>query len=156
MAIVSSTVVAGPLQKDGRRYVTETHTDGVGGKHVRMYLAAAGADHQAIANARAPLIAEEIAQEEFMMILARDGAIVPKHQTLDQLVQRLRVYFRSSERFECARVARWLVVHLEGGHIMDTPARTAFGMTLVEWTAFRTKMDVLRGNYSAVDSARGE
>lgn len=156
MAIVSSTFTAGPAQKDGRRYVTETHTDSAGGKHLRSYLAAVGADHQAIANARAVLVAEEIAQDEFMAVLDGDVAIVVVHQTLVQLAQRLRAYFLTSERFECARVARWIMNRLDAGHITEAQMRNAFGLTALQWSNLRAKLVDLRTQYNAVDAARGE
>lgn len=156
MAIVSSTYVVGPAQKDGRRYVTETHTDSIGGKHLRAYLAAVGADNQAIANARAVLVSEEIAQDEFMAALDGDGAIVVVHQTLGQLAQRLRTYFQASERFECGRVARWIMNRLDAGHITEAQMRNAFGLTALQWSNLRAKLVDLRTQYNAVDAARGE
>lgn len=156
MAIVSSAYVTGPAQRDGRRYVTETHTDSAGGKHLRAYLAAVGADHQAIANARAALVSEEIAQSEFMAVLDSDGAIVVVHQTMAQFAQRLRAYFQASERFECGRVARWIMNRLDAGHITEAQMRNAFGLTALQWSNLRAKLVDLRTQYNAVDAARGE
>jgi hypothetical protein len=70
MAIVSSTHVVAHAQIDGRRYVTETHTDSDGGVHVVEYLAAVGADYVAIRTARAGQIAEQLAAQEADAILA--------------------------------------------------------------------------------------
>lgn len=154
--IVSSTFTAGTPQADGRRYVVEVHTDGVGGKHLREYLAAVGANHQAIADARAVLVAEEIAQGEFMSVLDTDGAIVAQHQTLTQLAQRLRSYFLSSERLETGRVARWIVNHLESGAITDAQMRNVFNLTAAQWTTLRAKLENMRTQYNAIDAARGE
>jgi hypothetical protein len=65
MSIVSSTYTVDTHdQVTGRRFVTEHHTDSVGVVHTVTYLAPVGADYQAIANARAEAIAEQIANEE--------------------------------------------------------------------------------------------
>jgi len=65
MSIVSSTYeVDAHAQRDGRRFVVETHTDSAGGIHTLHYLAPVGADYQALANARAVTIAENLAEQE--------------------------------------------------------------------------------------------
>lgn len=65
MSIVSSTYTLDDhAQADGRKYVTEMHTDSVGTVHTERYLAAVGADYQAIANARAAVIAAALADAE--------------------------------------------------------------------------------------------
>lgn len=75
MPIVSSTHSVGPTHQagDGRHYVTEAHTDGVGEVHRAEYLAAAGTDYVAVRNARALVIAEQLAEAE-AKALANDAA----------------------------------------------------------------------------------
>lgn len=69
MAIVSSTHTVGHAQIDGRRYVTEAHTDGVGVEHRVEYLAAIGTDYVAVRNARAAQIAIQLAEAEAAALL---------------------------------------------------------------------------------------
>ncbi len=70
MAIVSSSyILDAPTEKDGRRYVTETHTDSIGVVHTVTYLAAVGVDHTATMNARAITIAEQLADQEFQELI---------------------------------------------------------------------------------------
>ena len=65
MSIVSSTyTVDDRAQVDGRHYVTELHTDSAGVVHRVEYLAAVGADYDAILAARADAIATQLAEEE--------------------------------------------------------------------------------------------
>lgn len=64
MPIVSSTHVVGHAQADGRRYVTETHTDDLGAVVVIEYLAPVGADYVAIRTARAADLGEAMAVAE--------------------------------------------------------------------------------------------
>lgn len=69
MPIVSSTHVVGNLQADGRRYVTESHTDDVGSVHFVEYLAAVNADYVAIRDARVVQINEQLAEAEAQALI---------------------------------------------------------------------------------------
>lgn len=73
MPIVSSTHAVGNLQADGRRYVTESHTDDVGVVHSVEYLAAVNADYVAIRDVRVAQINEQLAEAEAQALMA-DGA----------------------------------------------------------------------------------
>lgn len=64
MPIVSSTHTVGQAQADGRRYVTEQHTDDLGAVLLVEYLAAQDADYVAIRTARATQISDQMAEEE--------------------------------------------------------------------------------------------
>ena len=70
MTIISSTFAAGHAQIDGRRYVTNTHTDHLGVQHKREYLASVGADHAVIAAAQGPQVEAELAEAEAAALLA--------------------------------------------------------------------------------------
>lgn len=71
MATMVSSVVTvdGHTQVDGRRYVTETHTDSNGAVYVIEYLSAVGADTAAIAAARADQIIADQTQAELDAVL---------------------------------------------------------------------------------------
>jgi len=73
MPIVSSTHTVGHPQVDGRRYVTEVHTDSDGVVHRVEYLASVGADYVAVRDARAVQIADQLAEAEAQALL-NDGA----------------------------------------------------------------------------------
>lgn len=64
MAIVLSTHAVGHAQNDGRRYVTEAHTDSNGGVHVREYLASSGANYTTIRNTYAAMLEQWLAEAE--------------------------------------------------------------------------------------------
>lgn len=65
MAVVSSSYSVGHAQADGRRYVVELHTDSTGFVHrVEYGQMADGTDYQAIMEARAVQISEQLAQQE--------------------------------------------------------------------------------------------
>lgn len=63
MSIVSSSYTVGHAQRDGRRYVTERHTDDDGGVYEVEYLAPDGTDYQAVMQARATAITEQLAAQ---------------------------------------------------------------------------------------------
>ncbi len=70
MPIVSSGYVIGQPQVDGRRYITEVHTDHLGASHLREYLADPGADYDAILTASAARMANDLAEGEADALLA--------------------------------------------------------------------------------------
>ena len=75
----------GHAQADGRRYVTEVHSDGVGEFARLEYLAAVGADTNAIATARnAVLLVSAADNEAEQAYRPRDlgGSVVPWHQRI--------------------------------------------------------------------------
>lgn len=73
MPIITSTHTVGHAQVDGRRYVTEQHTDDLGAVMTLEYLAAADADHVAIRTARAAQINEQLAEAEAQALIASDA-----------------------------------------------------------------------------------
>lgn len=71
MAIVSSTYTPDAhTQTDGRRYVSETHTDSTGVVHTLSYLAEPGADYAAILAAHAAQLSESLAAQEYEEVLS--------------------------------------------------------------------------------------
>jgi hypothetical protein len=70
MSIVSSSYVLGNAFPDGRRFVTELHTDSVGVVHLQEYFAAADADYAAILAARVAMIEHQLAEAEAAQVIA--------------------------------------------------------------------------------------
>lgn len=68
--IVESTIIATDTQADGRRYVTESHIDGVGREYRVEYLADADADVAAAMAERAAVIEAESAAAEVELPIA--------------------------------------------------------------------------------------
>lgn len=69
MSIVTSSHTVGHAQVDGRRYVTEIHTDHIGEAHRIEYLAPVGANYESVMSARAIRIEDELAQAEANALL---------------------------------------------------------------------------------------
>ena len=83
-------------------------------------------------------------------------ALLLKHQTQQEFVQRFREAFREGNRDRLAKLATWLLNRIAAGDVTDTQARNAFGLTVTQWNTLKTKMQNLVNNYNAVQSAAGE
>ena len=79
-----------------------------------------------------------------------------QHQTPAQFAARLRQRFLNSTQVDTWRIATWMLNRIEAGDITELQARTAFGLTLVQWAALKTKLTTMRVNYLALQSAGGE
>lgn len=155
MSIASSTHTLGPVQADGRRYVTERHTDHLGNVYLAEYLAAPGANYAAIRTARAAQIEAALPEGETDAML--DGSTVaPQHQTPAQLLGRLRERYRGASREQAARIASWLMDRLDAGQVTDAQLQSAFGLTAAQWSALKTRMRNIRTAFLAVQLAQGE
>jgi hypothetical protein len=75
VAIVSSSLALDRAQKDGRFWVTETHTDHVGVKYLVNYLASVGIDTSAVLTARATQIGNDLATAETAANIAQITAL---------------------------------------------------------------------------------
>lgn len=78
-----------------------------------------------------------------------------QHQTAAQFAARLRQRYRNANREEAARLAKWILDHLEAGDFTDLQIRNAFGLTAGQWTTLKAKMTALRTNYEAIQVAAG-
>lgn len=78
------------------------------------------------------------------------------HQTAAQFAARLRARYQRSSREECTRLAWWLLRRINAGDVTDTQVRNAFGMSVAEYTAFKTRLTTLHDHWNAVLAAQGE
>lgn len=79
-----------------------------------------------------------------------------QYQTAAQFVNKLRLLYRKSSREECARLAKWVLDHIEAGDFTDAQVRNAFGLTVPQYNTLKTKMTNLRTAYIAMQAAAGE
>jgi len=79
-----------------------------------------------------------------------------KHQSATQFAARLRERYRSASKEECARIATWILHHIEAGDFTDTQVRNAFGLTAGQYTTLKSKWTTLRTSWLAVQAAAGE
>jgi hypothetical protein len=156
VSIVSSTFAVGPAQRDGRAYVTETHTDNIGIAHVVNYLAAVGTDYAAVMSARAPLIAVQIADAEFVDNLNRTSGFTLNYQTKAELASRFRAAYRGATRDVAASMAYWLIERINDGTVTDAQVQAAFGLTTTQYNAMKARATTLHDHWAAVLVAVGE
>jgi hypothetical protein len=156
MPIVSSTFSVDVAQRDGRRYVVETHTDSAGGVHRREYGPVGEVDYAAILAARAQALGIELADSEAAAAFEADAAPVLVHQTAVQLAARFREAYRNASDIRQAKMATWILARIAAGTFTDTQVRNAFGLTTTQYNAMKARMTTLRDQYAAVMAARGE
>ena len=83
-------------------------------------------------------------------------ALLLKHQTAEQFVTRLREAYRNSERERLVLIAKWLLARIQAGDVTDAQCRAAFGLSVTQWNALKTKMNNAVTAYTAVQAAQGE
>jgi hypothetical protein len=155
---LTSTFILGAIQVDGRRYVTETHTDGFNQTYVFTYLASVGDDFDAVLAARKAAIAAQQPDEECARIVNQllPGAIVLHYATAAQLAAYFRAVYLGSSQEQCARLATWLLDKIDAGFITPAIVRTAFGINVTQYNTLYAKLNTLRGDWMAVLAAQGE
>ena len=79
-----------------------------------------------------------------------------KHATKTQLADAFRERYKRSSQVECARLATWLLNHIDAGDFTDAQVQSAFGLTTPQYNAMKTRFTNLRTAYNAVLAAQGE
>lgn len=157
MPITSSTYSLGSIQRDGRRYCIETHTDHLGIARVVEYLANNGADYAAIAASRASALATEIIQEEIRYaVFSAQWNYTMQWSTNTELAAWVRSAYKNAGKETLALIARRILEWIANGRFTDLQLRNAFGLTATQWTTLKGKMQTLADNYNAVQISVGE
>lgn len=161
MTIVSSTAIVGHTQSDGRRYVREQHSDHLGVVHEVEYLAQFDQTDEGLASTlsgRVAQLEEALAASEYANRVNFDGWQEPlQHQTASQFADRLRLEYRFSARERVCYLAWWLLRRINEGTFTDAQVRSAFGMTTLQYTTFKTnKLIPMHDHWVAVRDAQGE
>lgn len=138
MPIVASAIEATSLQADGRSWVDELHTDQLGQKYARSYLAAAGFDTASALAAYAIQLAADIALRE---IAKNVGDIIRN----GSLASPSLVYSTAAQNFAALRAAYRIATEVEAimmgdfiSTLTDNQLQTAFGITAGQVTTLRT------------------
>lgn len=151
-------ITVGHAQLDQRRYVLEVHSDAQGEFSRIEYLAADGADHNAIATARNAALLISFAKQEARDTLDQNlQANSPRFQTEDQLLLEVRARYLPSKGEETCRIAKWIVDRLNDGSVTVVQMRTAWGGIAPNvWSAINGRMDTFANAIVSVDNAVGE
>lgn len=151
----SSLVAIGHPQADGRRYITETHIDVIGDRHVIEYGPVPALDYAVTLAARAAQLDAQLADEELQHCID-SGTVKTQHQTAAQFAARFRERYRAASKEEAARLATWIIDRITAAQITDAQVRNAFGLTVTQYNALKTRWTNLRTQWLAINAAAGE
>lgn len=138
MPIVSSVIVDNALQKDGRRWIREHHTDHVGVVRAVQYLAAAGFNTATAMAARVAVLDAEMTQNEIatniagILIDGRNAPVSLVYSTVAQNRAALRAAYQLASRVEAIMIADFLA------SLTDAQLASLFGMTAAQVTTLKT------------------
>ena len=79
-----------------------------------------------------------------------------RHQTAAEFAARLRARYKAARGNDCARIATWILNHLEAGDFTEAQLRNVFGLTAGQWTTLKANLTALRTDWLAVQAAAGE
>jgi hypothetical protein len=138
MSIISSVIESTSLQKDGRSWVHEIHTDQVAVKYERNYLANAGVDTAAALAAYATQLSANITAGE----IAKNLADVSSNGSL---ATPTTVYSTAAQNFAALRAAYQFATQVQAimigdylSTLTDNQLQTAFSLTAGQVTTLRT------------------
>jgi hypothetical protein len=138
VSIVSSVIESTLLQKDGRSWVHEIHTDQIGAKYDRNYLANAGVDTAAALAAYATQLTSDIQARE----IAKNIADVA---TNGSLASPTTIYSTAAQNFTALRAAYQFATQVQAimigdflNTLTDLQLQNAFSITAGQVTTLRT------------------
>ena len=155
MPVVSSTFAVGNVQPCTRRNVIETHTTDTGFKFTPQYMALPGTDYAAVAAAHAVEIDEELRRREFEALEALPLPVL-RDNTKAQFLVRIRDAYLNATGARTLILAKWIIDMLDSGFYTQLVLRTAFGLTVAQWTMFEVKLRALRDAAISLAEAKGE
>ncbi|MBK9125218.1 MAG: hypothetical protein IPM16_19130 [Chloroflexi bacterium] len=83
-------------------------------------------------------------------------ALVLRHATGAQLAAEFRRRYREATGIEAGRLARWLLNRIADGTWTDAQVRAAFGLTVTQYNALKTRLTTRATRYDAVMQDVGE
>jgi hypothetical protein len=83
-------------------------------------------------------------------------ALLLKHQTVSAFVSRFREAYRESSRERTIQLAKFILSRIASNDITDNQCKNAFGLTTVQWTVLKQKMQSWVDQYNSSQAAQGE
>jgi hypothetical protein len=154
--MISSVIIKTWPQIDGSAWVIEEHEDEAGEIHRRQYKASPSIDRDKVLADRAIKLDEVLRRKETLFHLSHDRTPVFRLLTGAQFLARLRAIYLDGKTEQIARIATWLMNRLDAGDVTDLQLRTAFGLNTTQWNTLKAKMQALRADWLAVETAQGE
>lgn len=150
MAITASQIIEDRAQVDGRRYVTELHTDHIGKQHRFTFLVPAAFDASAAMSARAVALVAHLADQELALnesrALAEGLVFTPPtfvYCTAAQARARVREIYATAASFVVCRLA-WYIQRLT---LSDNQLKAMFSVNDAQLPAVKTKLSNLEAKY---------
>lgn len=140
-------------QRDGRRWITERHD--IGGDSMTIsYLAEAGIDAVAAAEARTVFLAQQAQASEILrivqMLLNAEVASMPRHATMAQVGAAVREAYRTLRAWPLIVLSAWL--HTRS----DAELREWFGVRPTGLTQLRAKLQQRATIKQQIESEQGD
>lgn len=154
------TITVGHLQRDNRRYITETHSDAFGVYANIRYLSSPNPTTEqlnATATQREPELIQQNANNEAREDVDNNKQPTARFQTISEELEKIRERYEKSKGAETCRIARWIVDRLDDGSVTVVQMRLAFGgISTAQWNAINGRMDTFSAAITSVESAVGE
>ena len=83
-------------------------------------------------------------------------ALLLKHQTQQEFVQRFRQAYQEATQERVVQLAKFVLNKITAGDLTDNQVRNAFNLTVLQWNNLKTKMQTWVANYESFQSAAGE
>lgn len=155
--ITQSTIVEDAAQRDGRRWITERHTDNAGVQHFVRYIAAAGADVNATMTARAPSVASELENREVTDNIRRALSDAPYTPTTvycsnNQLRSGVREIYRTVSGWPAICLGK----NINALNLTDPQLTSLFGVSGAQLTALKNKLANATTKFNEVTAEAGQ
>lgn len=83
-------------------------------------------------------------------------ALLLKHQTQQQFMQRVREIYRDGDKDAVIAVSRWAIAAIQRGDVTDDNFREVFGLTASKWNTLKAKMTARVNALNVLNSSAGE
>src|SRR4030065_368424 len=152
---IEKCIVFAEMQADGRRYVCFQFVAASGKVHLRWALLPAGVD--VVAKLTSWDITPELIEDELRDVLFGSAWDTPfVYMSATEAATKVRELFKASSREECGKIARRILEWITNGRFTDVQIRTVFGLTNIQWTTLKTKMQNPSNFLNTSEKAVGE
>jgi hypothetical protein len=83
-------------------------------------------------------------------------ALLLKHQTQKQFIDRVREIYRDGDNARVIAVSRWAIAAIQRGDVTDDNFKEAFGLTSGKWNSLKAKMNARVNALNVLNSSAGE
>lgn len=152
----TNSYVLAPIQKDGRRFVREILYDSQSVQFFIDYLSS-NTNYDAQLVIHATQLAQQVKDNEISGILrSLPSTIVLKYNTPAELATAFRDEYKIATSYRACQLAAWITGLVDSGSVTTTQVRNAFGYTVTQYNAMRSRMDILTATWNNMQASAGE